>query len=110
VTSIVPSFNYPVPTLNHDKLVPYIDFPIIFNAIKTNEPFYVDGEFLWVCSDTSATLHKWNGFSWTEVSSYTNPDIIEGRGFFSVTTTVAGYCTISELRTNFMVSDIRFGR
>jgi hypothetical protein len=98
VTSIVPKFQYPVPTLNHDKLVPYIDFPIIYNDTKTNEPFYVDGEFIWASSDPGNTLlYKWNGFGWTEVSSYTDPDIIAGRGFFSVSTVTDQYVVISEL-------------
>ena len=94
----IPDFKYDTPVVNHSKFGPYIDYPIIHNAIKTNEPFYVEGEFLWATSDTAnTTLHKWNGGGWTEISSYTNPDIIAGRGFFSVTTTVAAYVIISEL-------------
>lgn len=96
--SIVPNFRWPVPTLNHTKRAPYIDFPIIYNAIKTNEPFYVDMDFIYCSSDTANTkLYKWNGNSYSEVSSYTNPDVISGKGFYAVSTTVAAYVTITEL-------------
>ena len=95
---LVPDFRYPTPELNHVKRVPYIDFPIIWNSTQAKAAFYVDGDFLWVCSDPAATLFKWCGNTWVEVSSYSNPDIISGRGFFSVTCTVDAYCTISELR------------
>jgi hypothetical protein len=70
----------------------------VYNEVVTERPFYVDGEFLWVCSDAAAKLLKWNGNSYTEISSYTNPDIISGRGFFAITTTVPAYATVSELR------------
>ena len=99
MTFHVPSFRYNVPTLNHEKKAPYIDFPIVFNETVTNRPFYVDGTFLIATSllaDT--TLNKWEGNGWTPVVGITNPDTIAGRGFFSITTTSNQYVTITEYR------------
>lgn len=95
--SLVPSFKYPVPTLNHTKRVPYIDFPIAYNEIITNEAFYVDEEWTFVTSDETVThLYKWNGIGWTEVLGWDNPERFFGRGFFSVSTTSAATCAVTE--------------
>lgn len=94
----VPDFRYEVPKLNHKKLADYIDFPIVYNAIKTNEPFYVDKNFIISTSDlTTTTLSKWQGTGWADVTGLTNPDLVAGKGFYSITTTAANYVTISEV-------------
>jgi len=96
--SIVPSFGWPVPTLNHTKRAPYIDFPIVYGAIKTDEPFYVEEDFIIATSDlTTTTLSKWNGSTYSATTGLTNPDLVAGRGFYSITTTAANYVTISEV-------------
>ena len=97
MTNIVPNFKWPVPELDHDKLVPYNDYPLIYNEIVTNRPFYVEYNFIITTSDlTTTTLSKWNGNSWSTVTGLTNPDLVAGIGFYSVTTTAANYVTISE--------------
>ena len=101
MTSIIPKFKYPVPVIEHDKLAPYIDFPLVFNETVTNRVFYVDGTFLIAMSSLAATtLSKWEGNGWTPVLSITNPDTIAGRGFFSITTTSNQRVTITEYRAN----------
>ena len=95
--SIVPDFKYTVPTLTHKKLVPYIDFPIVFNDIVTNEPFYIEFNWTFVTSDqANTTLRKWNGSSWTDVTGWSNPEFFFGKGFYSVTTATAAYVTVTE--------------
>ena len=97
MASIVPNFKYPVPTLNHNKLVPYIDFPVVYNATVTEEPFYVEYPFTFVTSDAAnTTLYKWNGNGWVSVTGISNPEYIFGRGFFAVTTAANAYVTVTE--------------
>jgi len=95
--SSVPSFKYTVPTLNHKKLAPYIDFVVVNNKAVTYEPFYVDRPFTFVTSDSAATmLYKWNGGGWTTIAGINNPDIFYARGFYSVSTIQACYVAITE--------------
>jgi len=97
MSSRVPRFQHTVPTLNHDKVVPYLEYPLVFDATVTEEPFYIEFPFTIVSSDPSNTkLYKWNGGGWTEVIGWSNPDKICGRGFFSVTTYANAYVLISE--------------
>ena len=97
MASIVPSPRYPVPELNHDKLVPYTDFPVVYNATVTAEPFYVEYDFT-ICTSTLAntTLLKWNGNSWETISGWVNPDVIGSRGFHAITTSANEYVVITE--------------
>lgn len=95
--TIVPQFKYNTPKLNHDKLVSYIDYPIAFNEVITQEPFYVGLEWTFATSDaTNTQLYKWNGNGWTEVLGWDNPETFYGRGFFAVSTAVAASVTITE--------------
>lgn len=97
MTGVVPTFKYPVPSLNHDKKTPYNDFPLVYNETVTNRPFYVEYPFTFVTSDLSVTtLYKWNGFGWVAVTPISNPENVDARGFFSVTTSSAAYVAITE--------------
>jgi hypothetical protein len=98
--SIVPTFPWDVPKLNHVKTDSYIDFPVVHNAIATDEPFYVEYDFIIATTDlTTTTLSKWNGSTFVAVTGLTNPDLVAGRGYYAVTTTAANYVTISEVVT-----------
>lgn len=89
---------WPRPALNHVKTAPYTEFPLVYNDTVTNEPFFVGFPFLIATSTlANTTLYKWNGNSWTEVSGWANPDIIDGRGYFSVTTSADEYVLITEI-------------
>lgn len=95
--SRVPRFRHNVPTLNHEKVVPYLEYPLVHNDTVTQEPFYIEFPFTIVSSDQSnTTLYKWNGGGWTEVKGWDNPEKICGRGFFSVTTAANAYVLITE--------------
>lgn len=95
--TIVPSSGYPSPTLNHTKSRAYRDFPLIYNATKTNEPFYIENDCTITTSDiANTTLKKWEGNGWVTVSGLVSPDVIVGRGFFAVTTAANAYVTLTE--------------
>lgn len=95
--TVVPQFQYTVPTLGHPKDRPYIDFPLVYNETVTNRVFYVQHPFTFVTSDAANTsLYKWNGGGWTEVTGWDNPEKVYGFGFFSVTTAANAYVSISE--------------
>jgi hypothetical protein len=95
--SSIPQTKWLTPTVNHDKIVPYVDFPVVHNATVTTEPFYVDYDFTICSSDpTNTTLYKWNGVGWTEIGGVANPEKITIRGFFAVTTAANAYVTITE--------------
>lgn len=95
--TFVPNLGHVVPVLNHRKKSYYIDFPIINNDTIANEAFYVEHDFTIVSSNISNTaLYKWNGTGWTEVTGLSNPDVIFGRGFYSVTTTANESVAITE--------------
>lgn len=95
--TIVPNFNYAVPTLDHVKLVPYIDFPIVYDDTVTERAFYVNAPFAFATSNPdNTTLLKWNGIGWTVITGWANPDKIDSRGFFAFTTDIDTYITISE--------------
>jgi hypothetical protein len=96
--SLVPVVPYTVPLLDHQKYAPYLDYPLIAGETVSLRPFYVEYDFIYCSSDEVTTsLHKWNGNSYTEVPSYTNPDVIAGRGWFAITTTANNYVTITEM-------------
>lgn len=98
--SLVPSFKYPVPKLDHDKVTFYDEYPVVWNEAATNRAFYVTYPFTFVTSDaTVTTLYKWNGNGWTEVAGISNPEYIFGRGYYSVTTSSAAYVTVTEHTT-----------
>jgi len=100
--SIVPAVRWPTPTLGHIKQAPYLDYPLVYNETVSLRPFYVEGDFVYCSSDTAnTTVHKWNGNSYTVISSYTNPDIISGRGYFAITTAADAYVTITELNPGY---------
>jgi hypothetical protein len=93
----LPKRSYSVPELNHKKVAMYIDFPLVYNAIVTNEAFYVDRDWTFVTSDlANTTLYKWNGGGWTTVAGVTSPDTFISRGYYSVTTAAAAYVAITE--------------
>jgi hypothetical protein len=95
--SRVPSARHNLPTLNHPKTVPYIDYPVVGGAIVTNEPFFAEYDFTFVTSDAgNTTLSKWNGTGYTAITGLANPDVIYGRGFYAVTTASAAYVTVTE--------------
>lgn len=95
--SAVPYTRYPTPALNHTKNFPYTDFPLVYNATVTTEPFFVEYDCTIVTSDlANTTLLKWNGNSYTTVSGLVSPDVILGRGFFAVTTAANCYVTLTE--------------
>lgn len=97
MTTTVPKLPWSYPTLNHTKRAPYVDFPVVYNATVTNEPFYIEHDFTFVTSDSANTeLYKWNGGTWTQVTGMTNPDLFFGRGFYSVTTTANAYVAVTE--------------
>jgi hypothetical protein len=96
--SLVPKFKYPVPTLNHEKKVPYNEHPLVYNDTVTEEPFYVEYPFTFVTSDQGNTsLYKWNGNGWTLVTGWSNPEYFYGTGYFAVTTAANCYVTITEM-------------
>lgn len=96
--SLVPVVKYTVPLLDHQKYAPYLDYPLIAGETVALRPFYVETDFIYCSSATATTtLHKWNGVGYTQVTSYTNPDVIAGRGWYAVTTTANNYVTITEL-------------
>lgn len=95
--STVPRLPWGYPTLNHEKRAPYIDYPVVYNATVTAEPFYVEYDFT-ICTSTLAntTLLKWNGNSWATITGWVNPDVIGSRGFHAITTSANEYVTITE--------------
>lgn len=95
--SIVPSVPWTVPDLNHHKSIPYIEYPLIYNATVTEEPFYVEHPFTFTTSDAAnTTLYKWTGGSWSAITGMSNPDVIYAHGFFAVTTAANAYVSITE--------------
>lgn len=97
MTGLVPPFKYTVPLLNHNKQVPYIDFPLVYNETVTNRPFYVEYPFTFVTSSPSTTsLYKWTGAGWAQITPISNPENVDARGFFSVTTSGNAYVAITE--------------
>lgn len=95
--STIPKFKWETPVVNHKKLAPYVDFPVVYNATVTTEPFYVEYDWTFVTSDAAnTTLYKWNGATWTTVSGWSNPERFYGRGFFAVTTAANAYVSITE--------------
>lgn len=93
----VPRLLYNTPSMNHTKEVPYIDYPIAYNEIVTQEAFYIEYDWTFVTSDAANTLlYKWNGNGWTQVTGWSNPEFFYGHGFFAVSTTAAAYVTITE--------------
>lgn len=95
--SSLPKLAWNYPTLNHDKKFPYIDFPVVYNDTVTNEAFYIEHDFTFVTSDaTNTSLYKWNGGGWTQVSGISNPELVFGRGYYSVTTAANAYVAVTE--------------
>lgn len=74
-----------------------MDFPLVYNEIVTERPFYVEHDFTIVTSNAAqTTLYKWTGGGWAAVSGISNPELIIGRGFFAVTTATDCYVSITE--------------
>ena len=99
MTTVVPPFTYTVPDLDHTKPRPYLDFPLVLNAIVTKRAFYVEHDFTFATSDSAnTTLYKWTGHSssWLAITGMSNPDVIFGRGFYAVDTAAACYVTVTE--------------
>lgn len=95
--SYVPPFSVRAPTMNHKKDRPYWDFILVHNDTVTNEVFYLNNDCTITTSDlANTTLSKWNGSGWQTVSGLVSPDVIVGRGFFSVTTAANAYVSLSE--------------
>lgn len=94
---LLPNRQHTLPALNHTKDKPYIDYPVVSGQTVTNEPFYVEHDFtLCTSSATVTTFSKWTGNGWKDIAGLSNPDIIFGRGFYSVTTTADAYVVITE--------------
>lgn len=92
-----PSVGYPQPTLTHIKRSVYKDYPLVNNETVTNRAFYIESDCTIVTSDlANTTLSKWEGNGWVTVSGLVSPDVIVGRGYFSVTTAANAYVTITE--------------
>ena len=95
--SAVPPFGIRAPAMNHKKDAPYRDFVLVYNDTVTNEVFYLNYDCTITTSNlANTTLKKWDGSGWQTVSGLVSPDVIVGRGFFSVTTAADAYITISE--------------
>ena len=93
----LPEFQYDVPSLDHTKPRPYIDWPLVVNEIVTKRPFYVEYDFTFITSDAAnTTLYKWTGGSWSAITGMSNPDVLFGRGFYAVDTAAAAYVAITE--------------
>lgn len=94
---LLPTRQHDLPSLNHTKDKPYIDYPVVYNATVTYEPFYVERDFTICMSSAAVTkLYKWNGVSWTEITGMANPDVIFGRGYYAISTTSDAYVVITE--------------
>jgi len=96
-SSLIPSFKYVVPEVNHKKNSPYRDFPVVYEDTVTQEAFYVDHNFTLTTSDfANTTLYKWNGVGYTEVTGWSNPEYFYGKGFYAVTTAADATVCITE--------------
>jgi hypothetical protein len=94
---LLPNRRHTLPSVNHLKDVPYLDYPVVYETTVTNEVFYVDHSFTLCTSDLANTsLYKWNGVGWTAITGFTNPDVFDGRGFYSVTTAADASVVVTE--------------
>lgn len=97
MASTIPKRAGDYPTLNHVKSQPYIDYPIVYNATVTTEPFYAEYDFTFATSTpANTTLYKWTGGGWVAVTGISNPELILGRGYYAVTTSANEYVSITE--------------
>lgn len=95
--SIVPSFKWDTPAVVHDKREPYVDYPVVYNATASNVVFYVEYPFTIATTDlANTTLYKWCGDSWVAMSGLVDVDVVDARGFFSVTTAANASVVITE--------------
>jgi len=97
IVSTVPSFKWNTPTVVHDKQEPYVDYPVVYNDTVTNRVFYVEYPFTIATTDlANTTLYKWCGNSWVAMTGLVNVDVVDARGFFSVTTASAATVVVTE--------------
>lgn len=95
--SQIPNFSIRAPLLTVKKDRPYWDFILINNDTVSNEVFYLSHDCTIVTDDlANTTLYKWSGNGWVAVSGLVSPDVIVGRGFFSVTTAADATVLLSE--------------